>query len=70
MKFRKQKMIDRLTQEGKADQITKEIEEIMDDLDGQEVDTQCWDRQVKGEPVYWCVGKSGKGEYVHELDVE
>ena len=70
MKFRKQKMIDRLTQEGKADQITKGIEVIMDDLDGQEVDTQCWDRQVKGEPVYWCVGKSGKGHYVHELDVE
>lgn len=70
MKFSKQKMIERLMKEGKGDQITAEIEEIMNDLDGQEVTEQCWDRQVKDEPVYWCVGKSGNGNYVHELDVE
>ena len=67
--FSKRKMIDRLTAQGMADQITPEIVAIMDDLDGQEVTAQCWERQVKDEPVYWCVGKSGKGEYVFEGDV-
>ena len=68
MKFSKQMMVDRLTEEGMADRITDEIVAIMDNLDGQEAISSCWRRQVHGEPVYWVVGKDGKGEYVNELD--
>ena len=70
LKFSKRKMIERLIKEGLGDKITPDIEAIMDDLDGQPTTEQCWDRQVKGEPLLWCVGKSGVGQYVHELDVE
>ena len=70
MKFNKEKMIERLIKEGLANKITSEIISVMDDLDGQSVDANCWDRQVKGEPVYWCVGKSGNGYYVNENDVK
>ena len=70
MKFSKRKMVERLVMLGMGDEITPEIESIMDDLDGQPVTEQCWERQVKGEPLLWCVGKSGKGNYVYELDVE
>ena len=68
MVFSKQKMIDRLTVEGRADAITDEVIRIMDNLDGQEASASCWNRQVKDEPVYWVVGKDGSGEYVNELD--
>lgn len=70
MKFSKKKMIERLKQEGREDMINPAIEKIMDDLDGQEVTTNCWHRQVYDEPVYYCIGKSGVGQYVHENDVE
>lgn len=70
LKFSKRKMVERLIKEGKGDQITTEIEAIMDDLDGQPTTEQCWDRQVLDEPVLWCVGKSSHGQYVNELDVE
>lgn len=70
MIFRKQKMIDRLIKEGLKDKITEEIIAIMDDLDGQRADENCWNRRVKGEPVYYVMGKSGKGEYVNEKDCE
>ena len=70
MVFRKQKMIDRLTKEGLKDKITEEIIAIMDDLDGQRADENCWNRRVKGEHVYYVKGKSGKGEYVNEKDCE
>ena len=68
MKFSKQKMIERLTKEGRADMITDEIMAIMDNLDGQEADASCWRRRVYEEPVYYVVGKDGKGEYVNEND--
>lgn len=68
MKFSKQLMIDRLTKEGRADQITDDIIAIMDNLDGQEANANCWNRRVMDEPVYWVVGKDGNGEYVNEND--
>lgn len=68
MVFSKAKMVERLTEEGRADMITEGILEIMDNLDGQEAISSCWRRQVHGEPVYWVVGKDGNGEYVNEDD--
>lgn len=71
MRFKKEKMIKRLEQEGLSDQITPEIDEIMDALDGQTVTAQCWRRQVYDDPVYWCESKDGKiGRYVNEVDCE
>ena len=68
MKFSKRKMVERLTKLGLASNIDADAEAIMDDLDGQKVDENCWQRVVNGEPVYWCVGKSGKGYPVNEND--
>lgn len=68
MKFSKQKMIERLTAEGRADAITEGIITIMDNLDGQEATASCWKRQVYGEPVLYVYGKDGQGEYVNEAD--
>ena len=70
MKFSKQRMINRLTKEGRADQINAEILAIMDNLDGQPADENCWQRRVQGEPVYYVLGKDGHGEYVNEADCE
>jgi hypothetical protein len=70
MKFSKSRMIQRLTEEGRADQITDEILEIMDDLDGRDADASCWDRQVKGLPVYLVRGRSGALHYVNENDCD
>lgn len=69
-KFSKQRMIERLTKEGRAKAITEEVVRIMDNLDGQEASASCWRRQVYGEPVLYVVGKDGTGEYVNELDCE
>lgn len=68
MKFSKQMMIDRLTKEGRADQITESIIAIMDNLDGQEATENCWNRRVYEEPVLYVIGKDGNGEYVNEED--
>lgn len=68
MVFSKDRMIARITREGKANMITEEITRIMDNLDGQKADASCWNRRVYGEPVYWVIGKDGKGQYVHEDD--
>lgn len=68
MKFSKEAMIKRLTEDGRADMITDDIIAIMDNLDGQEASENCWNRQVKGEPVLWVIGKDGHGEYVAEAD--
>lgn len=67
-KFRKEMMVARLKAEGRANEITPEIEAIMDNLDEQEAFEGCWRRQVYGEPVLWVVGKDGSGEYVSEND--
>ena len=69
LKFSKEKMIKRVTKDGKADLITPEMLAIMDNLDGCPVSTQCWRRTVYNEPVYWVVGKDGTGTYVNEKDV-
>ena len=68
MKFYKEKMINRLKAEGRGDAITPDILAIMDNLDGQDASASCWARQVHGEPVFWCVGKDGKGYEVNEAD--
>ena len=68
MKFSKEKMIERVTAIGKADMIDETVVKIMDNLDGQEVSTSCWNRQVNGKPVYSCVGKDGKTYDVNEND--
>ena len=67
-KFSKARMIKRLKEEGRADKITDEIVEIMDNLDGQEASDSCWRRTVFGEPVCWVIGKNGEGAYVNEQD--
>ena len=69
LKFSKDKMIKRITKEGKADMINDEVLAIMDNLDGCKVSTSCWRRTVYNEPVYWCVGKDGQGMYINENDV-
>ena len=68
MVFRKERMIARLEREGRADLIDSEIVQIMDDLDGQEANTSCWNRRVYDEPVLLVIGKSGKSHYVNEND--
>lgn len=68
MKFYKELMIKRVTEMGKADMIDDTVMAIMDNLDGQEASASCWLRVVKGEPVYYVVGKDGKGDYVNEND--
>lgn len=68
MYFSKEKMIARVTAEGRADMIDKETLAIMDNLDGQPVGTNSWSRQVYGEPVYTCIGKDGKSYDVNEND--
>lgn len=68
MVFSKEKMIERLKKSGRGAEITADIVAIMDDLDGQEATSSCWDRWVKGEPVLWVIGKSGEGQYVNEND--
>lgn len=68
MVFSKDKMIERLKREGRADGINEEILAIMDNLDGQPVGSNSWHRQVYGEPVYTCKGKDGKDIDVNEND--
>ena len=70
MKFRKERMIARLTEEGRADMITPEIEAIMDNLDGQDENPSNWRRQIYDEPVMYVIGKDGEGEYVNEADCQ
>ena len=67
-KFSKQRMIDRLKNEGLEDQITPEIIAIMDNLDGRNASASCWRRRVYDEPLLYVVGKDGIGEYVNEAD--
>ena len=69
LKFSKAKMIERVTKEGRADLLTEDVLAIMDNLDGCKADASCWKRAVYHEPVYWVVGKDGKGAYVNENDV-
>ena len=70
MRFSKQKMIERLTREGRSNMIDDSVLSIMDNLDGQEVTTSSWQRQVYGEPFMACRGKDGGYYNVNEEDCE
>ena len=70
MIFRKQKMIDRLTSEGRYDEIDDNEMEIMELLDGREATDNCWDRQIYGMPVMYVRLEDGAGYYVNEDDCE
>ncbi len=66
--FSKDKMMERIKEHGMEAMVDDKALAMMDNLDGQEVTASCWERVVKGEPVYWCVGKDGQGSYVNEND--
>lgn len=68
MKFSKEKMIRRLISEGREGMITREINSMMDNLDGCEASVSCWRRRVHEEPVLYVLGKDGTGHYVNEND--
>ena len=69
MVFSKDKMIERLKREGRLDEsLPLEVFNIMDNLDGQQVGTNSWNRRVYGEPVFSCEGKDGKCYDVNEED--
>ena len=67
-KFSKQKMLDRIKQEGRMDLVDDTVKEMMDNLDGMEANPSCWQRVVHQEPVMWVVGRDGNGAYVNEND--
>lgn len=68
MVFSKEKMIARLKEEGRFGDLPNEVFSIMDNLDGQPVGTNSWNRQVMGAPVYTCEDKDGKSYDVNEED--
>ncbi len=77
MVFSKKRMLERLEKEGRTEEVTPEMLEVMDCLDGGEAVEQCWNRVVKGEPVFFVNWKNGRpasysadvsGEYVNEND--
>ena len=68
MKFSKQKMLERIEAQGMMNMVGEKELAVMDNLDGMECDASCWRRVVYHEPVYWCIGKDGNGEYVNEND--
>lgn len=68
MVFSKEKMLKRLEKIGMMHKVTAKELAIMDNLDGQPVGINSWERQVKGEPVYICQGKDGTYLDVHEDD--
>lgn len=70
MKFSKQKMIERVTREGRADMINEDVLAIMDNLDGQETHENSWRRQIYDEPVLAVQGKDGRWFTVNEEDCE
>ena len=61
-------MLKRIKKAGMMHLVTEKELAIMDNLDGQEVNTASWNRQVYGEPVYCCKGKDGKYYDVNEAD--
>lgn len=70
MKFSKEKMANRLINNGMFKMVDHEAIEIMIDLNGQEVQPYCWKNIVMDENVGWCIGKSGQGHYVNLDDCE
>ena len=70
MVFRKDKMLRRLEADGRMNMVGNVEIAYMDNLDGCEVSSSCWDRQVRGLPVYSCTGRDGKTLSVYEGDCE
>jgi hypothetical protein len=70
LRFKKSKMLERIKAEGREDLIDETVLKIMDNLDGQEVSSANWNRQVYGEDVYSCYGKDGKVYDVAACDCE
>lgn len=70
MVFKKELMLKRIEAEGMIGLVGEVELAIMDNLDGQEVSSANWSRQVKGSPVYSCTGKDGKIYDVNENDCE
>jgi hypothetical protein len=68
MVFKKEMMLKRIEAEGRSHMVGEAELAIMDNLDGQEVTTASWNRQVFGEPVYSCKGKDGRYYDVNEAD--
>lgn len=68
--FKKELMLKRVKAAGMMDLVDADALAIMDNLDGQEVSSACWNRQVNGAPVYSCTGKDGKVYDVNEEDCE
>ncbi len=66
--FSKKKMMERLANEGRAEEVTPDLEAIMDALDGKEAIASCWRRVVYNEPVYYVRMGEKTGEYVNEND--
>ena len=68
MVFKKELMLKRIEAAGLGHLVDDTIRKMMDNLDGQEVSTASWARQVEDEPVYSCKGKDGKFYDVNEAD--
>lgn len=66
--FKKELMMRRLEENGLLSMVGEEEARIMDELDGQEVSSACWNRAVNGDPVYSCRGRDGKVYDVFEDD--
>ena len=66
--FSKEKMIERLKNEGRFSEIDDDIIEIMNNIDGQEARTNSWRRQVFDDAVLSVKGKDGKYYDVNECD--
>lgn len=70
MKFYKEKMLERVKKNGLIHLVGEAELAIMDNMDGCTVSARCFRRVVFHEPVYWCIGKDGTGNFVHEDDCE
>ena len=68
MVFKKELMLKRIEKLGKMHYVDDDIRALMDNLDGQEVSTSSWGREVYGYPVYACIGKNGECHDVYEGD--
>ena len=69
MKFSKAKMIERLTNEGRASQIDTEVMHIMDKLDGKEAEKNHYKALIHDEEEYF-VRVDGVSYPVNKLDCE
>lgn len=69
--FRKQKMIDRLTKEGRLNQVHAEDYELMDKLDGHKANDYNYRSFVFGDNLSWIEPFEGcEGAYVCTEDCE